>query len=176
MFSKKATKIYEIFTVDLTLCRKCQIDGEDFVNFCGLLRKHELYKIQAHSKGKQSSKSILIESILCIYNFGRPTARWRVSRGALPECLVGTWFARPRTAAANAAGMQYLVQWWWLCIHRILWLVSSTFQIVQILAHSHFELVSSLPALDATEPVSQPVTQMAVELINIHLISVKQKR
>ena len=38
MFSKKATKIDEIFTVDLTLCSKCQIDGEDFVNFCGLLR------------------------------------------------------------------------------------------------------------------------------------------
>ena len=31
----------EIFTVDLTLCS--QIDGEDFVNFCGLLRTHELY-------------------------------------------------------------------------------------------------------------------------------------
>ena len=43
MFSKKATKFEEIFTVDLTLCSKCQIDGEDFVNFCGLLRKHELY-------------------------------------------------------------------------------------------------------------------------------------
>ena len=42
LFSKKATKIDEIFTVDLTLCSKCQIDGEDFVNFCGLLRKHEL--------------------------------------------------------------------------------------------------------------------------------------
>ena len=42
MFSKKATKNFEIFIVDLTLCRKCQIDGEDFVNFCGLLRKHEL--------------------------------------------------------------------------------------------------------------------------------------
>ena len=41
MFSR-ATKIDEIFTVDLTLCSKCQIDGEDFVNFCGLLRKHEL--------------------------------------------------------------------------------------------------------------------------------------
>ena len=40
--SKKATKIDEIFTVDLTLCSKCQIDGEDFVNFCGLPRKHEL--------------------------------------------------------------------------------------------------------------------------------------
>ena len=28
----------------MTLCSKCQIDGEDFVNFCGLLRKHELYQ------------------------------------------------------------------------------------------------------------------------------------
>ena len=27
----------------MTLCSKCQIDGEDFVNFCGLHRKHELY-------------------------------------------------------------------------------------------------------------------------------------
>ena len=43
MFSEKATKSNEIFTVDLTLCIKCQIDGENFVNFCGLLRKHELY-------------------------------------------------------------------------------------------------------------------------------------
>ena len=42
MFSKKATKIEEIFTVDLTLCSKCQIVSEDFVKFCGLLRKHEL--------------------------------------------------------------------------------------------------------------------------------------
>ena len=38
MFSKKATKIDEIFTVDLTLTTQCQIDGEDFVNFCGPLR------------------------------------------------------------------------------------------------------------------------------------------
>ena len=43
MFSKKATKIDEIFAVDLTLTTYCQIDGEDFVNFRGLLRKHELY-------------------------------------------------------------------------------------------------------------------------------------
>ena len=42
MFSKTATKIDEIFTADLTLFSKCQIDGEDFINFCGLLRKHEL--------------------------------------------------------------------------------------------------------------------------------------
>ena len=43
VFSKKATKIDEVFTFDLTLCSKCQIDGEDFINFYGLLRKHELY-------------------------------------------------------------------------------------------------------------------------------------
>ena len=42
MFSKKATKIDKIFTVDLTVTTYCQIYGEDFVNFCGLLRKREL--------------------------------------------------------------------------------------------------------------------------------------
>ena len=42
MFSKKATKIDKIFTVDLMVTTYCQIDGEDFVNFCGLLRKREL--------------------------------------------------------------------------------------------------------------------------------------
>ena len=42
MFSKKAIKIDEIFTVDLTLCSKYQIFSEDFVKSRGLLRKHEL--------------------------------------------------------------------------------------------------------------------------------------
>ena len=42
MFSKKATKIDETFTVDLTLCSKRQINGEDFVNFRGFLKKYEL--------------------------------------------------------------------------------------------------------------------------------------
>ena len=42
-FSEKATKIDKIFTANLTVCSNCQIDGEDFINFCGLLRKHELY-------------------------------------------------------------------------------------------------------------------------------------
>ena len=42
VFSKKAIKIDDIFTVDLTLSSKCQIDGEDFINFYGLLRKHKL--------------------------------------------------------------------------------------------------------------------------------------
>jgi hypothetical protein len=47
---------------------------------------------------------------------------------------------------------------------------------VQTLLHSHFDLVSSILALEATEPVSELVTQTVVELINIHLISVQQKR
>ena len=37
MFSKKVTKIEEIITVDLTLCSKRQINGEDFVNFLAFL-------------------------------------------------------------------------------------------------------------------------------------------
>jgi hypothetical protein len=72
-------------------------------------------RIPKINRTEQSSKSISIESILCIYIFGRPTARWRVSRGALPECLVGTWFARPRTAAANAAGST------WCSGGRLVW-------------------------------------------------------
>ena len=50
--------------------------------------------------------------------------------------------------------------------------ISSTLY-VQILVQSHFELVSSVLALEATELVSEPVTQTAVELINNHLISVE---
>ena len=43
MILLKATKFDEIFNVDLTLTTYCQIDGKDFFNFCGLLRKHDLY-------------------------------------------------------------------------------------------------------------------------------------
>ena len=46
MFSNKATKIDDIFDVDLTVTTYCQIEGEDFVNFCGLLRKRELYVVR----------------------------------------------------------------------------------------------------------------------------------
>ena len=33
----------KFFTSHLTLCSKCQIYGEDFVNFSGFSRKYELY-------------------------------------------------------------------------------------------------------------------------------------
>ena len=39
-----------------------------------------------------------------------------------------------------------------------------------------FELVSLVLALEATEPISEIVTLMAVELINNHFIPVQQKR
>ena len=48
--------------------------------------------------------------------------------------------------------------------------------VVQILVQSHFDLVSLSLALEATEPVSELVTEMALELINNHLISVQQKK
>ena len=43
MFSKKATQMDKICTVYLTFTTWCQIICEDFINFCGLLRKNELY-------------------------------------------------------------------------------------------------------------------------------------
>jgi hypothetical protein len=53
MFSKKTTKIDEIFTVDLMLCSKRQIDGEDIVNFCGLLKNYEVYRKVVSSKASR---------------------------------------------------------------------------------------------------------------------------
>ena len=53
--------------------------------------------------------------------------------------------------------------------------VSTTLKIVHIVVHSHFDLVNWLQAQEASEPVSGPKTQMAVELIKNHLISVQQK-
>ena len=44
MLSKKATKIDEIFTIDL-LFSKRQINNKDFANFSGLLRKYENTRI-----------------------------------------------------------------------------------------------------------------------------------
>ena len=41
-FSEKAMKIYAIFLMVLTFS-KCQNHEEDYANFCGLLRKAELY-------------------------------------------------------------------------------------------------------------------------------------
>ena len=62
MLSKKATGIDEIFIVDLTLCTKCQIDGEDFFNFCGLLRKHKLYKFNTWKFQAQTWE----ENVVCV--------------------------------------------------------------------------------------------------------------
>ena len=46
MFSKKAKKLTKSSQSSniLTLCSKCQIDGENFVKYCGLLSKNKLKK------------------------------------------------------------------------------------------------------------------------------------
>ena len=82
MFSKKATKVVTIFTVNLTVCSNHQLDGEDFVNFCGLLKKRELYlsgylvsKVEhnlvsndAHRKKPHNHDQIAL-TIYCIVQF-----------------------------------------------------------------------------------------------------------
>ena len=44
MFSEKATKINEVFTVDLTLCSKCQIFCEDLSIFVAFLENMNFTK------------------------------------------------------------------------------------------------------------------------------------
>ena len=68
MFSEKATKIDEIFTIDLTLGSKCQIDGEDFIDFCGLLKKHELEKGFDRERLILNTVEISLYVIKWIYN------------------------------------------------------------------------------------------------------------
>ena len=67
MFSKKATKFDKIFTFDLTLCSKCQIDDEDFFNFCDLLRKHELYFV---CKVPEKQPKLSPQKVIPRYFFG----------------------------------------------------------------------------------------------------------
>ena len=76
----------------------------------------------------------------------------------------------------NLPVFQWLRMQMWLQMPSVLWFVSSTFWIVQILVHSHFDLVSSVLGLHATKLVSESVAQMALKLINNHLISVHKKR
>ena len=45
MFSKKATKVDKISTIDLTFTKYILKRQSNFVNFYGLLRKDELYDI-----------------------------------------------------------------------------------------------------------------------------------
>ena len=46
MFSKKATKIDEIFTVNLTSCSKSQIHSEDFINFMAFLENANFTEVE----------------------------------------------------------------------------------------------------------------------------------
>ena len=65
MFSKKATKIDEIFIVDLTTTTYREIHVEDFVNFCGLLGKYELY----YTYVSYNNGQIVSEGIFCVFKY-----------------------------------------------------------------------------------------------------------
>ena len=67
----------------------------------------------------------------------------------------------------NKSGLEHLLS---------IWIKGRFIHILDSSNQSHFELASSVLALEATEPVSELVTQMVVELINNGLISVQQKR
>ena len=79
MFTKKATKIEENFTLDLTLCSKGQIDAEDFINFCDLLRKHAL-KLTAWLRYNDCIRPTSVQSIAhflrCSVTFDKRTTRF----------------------------------------------------------------------------------------------------
>ena len=75
----------------------------------------------------------------------------------------------------NLPVFQWLRMQMWLQMPSVLWFVSSTFWIVQILVHSHFDLFGSVLALHATKLVSESVAQMALKLINNYFISIQQK-
>ena len=50
------------------LLSKCQIDVEDFINFCGLLRKHELYCIRfAVQTFLKQALNYTCRSIICLW-------------------------------------------------------------------------------------------------------------
>ena len=85
-------KNWKIFTVNFTICSNRQIDGEDFVNFCGLLRNMNLIKVKEYLRSycriyipwdrwKAPSKiySIGVE-MAKFYPFGR-TSKWNSEDG-----------------------------------------------------------------------------------------------
>ena len=67
-FSEKATKIEEIFTVNLTVCSNRQIDGEDFIDFCSLLRKHELYHSEPSGFPYSPNQLLVLDFFIVSYS------------------------------------------------------------------------------------------------------------
>ena len=71
----------EIFTVNLTLCSKRQIDSEDFVNFRGLLRKYEFYN-------KGSSSYHLCVEYFSLFSFD--SEMYTISAAVLKQLLINS--------------------------------------------------------------------------------------
>ena len=62
MFSKKPQKLTKyLLSIWQCIRNKCQIDSEDFVKFCGLLRKHEFYEDSGYYYWKNSKSVWFLE-------------------------------------------------------------------------------------------------------------------
>ena len=82
MFSNKATKIEDIFTINLTLCSRCQLDAEDFINFCGLLKKHKFtkkigYLYSLDRQWRSRFTMILLKWFIMILKTGSPKDHYK---------------------------------------------------------------------------------------------------
>ena len=82
MFSKKATKIDKIFTVDLKLCSKCQIDVEDFFQFLWPSWKTQpLYNIKRYTLTPWLTRLLVLEKSRVNRNPRKPKVIREKSRG-----------------------------------------------------------------------------------------------
>ena len=63
VFSKKATKIDKIFTVDLTLTT-CQVNSEDFINFVAFLEKMNFKKRNTRAQNVKFTFIVLNWSLI----------------------------------------------------------------------------------------------------------------
>ena len=86
MFSKKATKIVDIFIIDLTLCSKRQINREDFVNFRGLFKGQLISECPLGPKTSSKIPTKLLPDfcpeIFCSF-LGAPGSFWGLPVGFL---------------------------------------------------------------------------------------------
>ena len=103
------SKIDESFTVDLTLCSKRPIDGEDFVNFCGLLRKYELYHVCAMPFKPVSRDHV-------VWHTSKP-GRVRSDSGFGMGNIKPIWIGKGKFSVSKTVGAKLPGSQNWGCLH-----------------------------------------------------------
>ena len=133
MFSKKATKIDEIFTVNLTLCSKCQINGEDYVNLIDVWKVPSLYWANLclfeppfWGLPQLISKPTILTLALSLHPPSSPAAFWAAVQ-ILPVAIKSPlwfWWLGLRAGGGNSTSGQFG--------HRRIRLTLSSITILQI--------------------------------------------